>query len=205
MKLLTTMAVVAILLASAGCGNGTASTPGQGAKETPALAAATAAPSSEASLPTAGPSGAPDDASPAATGAAPSPEASVSAAPDKSASGGASGSAAHEDKEVWAAVDKALESENYSSVVEIFEKVPDPSEDLKAMYNLALYNIYGQDGDDEKSLEYLYKIPAGYKGRHADLVSYWKFIYESFAQGRTDNITFDEYKQKYYQSGKSTH
>ncbi|SEO81824.1 hypothetical protein SAMN04487895_11294 [Paenibacillus sophorae] len=100
-------------------------------------------------------------------------------------------------------MDKELESEDYSSIAAEFEKVPNPSEDLTAIYNFAMYNIYGQDGDDEKSLEYLYKIPADYQGRHADLVSYWKFVHESYAEGKTENITFDEYKQKYYKSGKS--
>lgn len=208
MKILQSIAVAGILsllLASAGCGNGKAGAPGPGAEETPAVAAGeSAAPSSEASGSSASPSGAPD-ASPAPSAAAPAPSASAPASPDKGASGGTSGSAAHEDKEVWAAVDKALESENYSSIIKIFEQVSNPSEDLTAMYNLAQYNIYGQDGDDEKSLEYLYKIPAGYQGRHADLVDYWKFLHESYVQGRTDNITFEEYKQKYYHSGKSAH
>ncbi|AIQ14531.1 hypothetical protein PDUR_23540 [Paenibacillus durus] len=100
-------------------------------------------------------------------------------------------------------MDKQLESEDYRSIEAEFKKVPHPSEDLTAIYNFAMYNIYGQDGDDEKSVEYLYKIPADYQGRHADLVSYWKFVHESYAEGQTENITFDEYKQKYYKSGKS--
>ncbi|NGM85204.1 hypothetical protein G5B47_22630 [Paenibacillus sp. 7124] len=207
MKILQSIAVagmLTLLLASAGCGNGTAGDPKPGAEETPAVAAGeSAAPSSGASGPAASPSSAPDT-SPAPSAAASAPSASAPASPDKE-SGGTSGSAAHENQEVWAAVDKALESEEYSSIVKIFEQVPNPSEDLTAMYNLAQYNIYGQDGDDEKSLEYLYKIPAGYQGRHADLVDYWKFLHESYVQGRTDNITFEEYKQKYYHSGKNAH
>ncbi|QWU15553.1 hypothetical protein [Paenibacillus sophorae] len=185
MKLLKCVSILIILLVSSGCGNGTTSASKQGPNGTAAPKAVVSA------APT------------AAATASPTAVPSAAQAPVVSAVPTAAPSAAGESEEFWAKLDKELESEDYSSIAAEFEKVPNPSEDLTAIYNFAMYNIYGQDGDDEKSLEYLYKIPADYQGRHADLVSYWKFVHESYAEGKTENITFDEYKQKYYKSGKS--
>jgi hypothetical protein len=59
------------------------------------------------------------------------------------------------------------------------DKIQNPSNDMIAIYNLAQYHNYGQDGDEVKSKEYLYKIPSNYKGKYADLILYWKTEYES--------------------------
>ncbi|AKG36401.1 hypothetical protein [Paenibacillus durus] len=195
MKLLKCVSILIILLISSGCGNGTTSASKQSPNGTAALNAIESA--APAAIPSAAPTAIPS-ASPAAIGTADPRVVAPSAVPTLAPP------AAGESAEFWAKLDKELESEDYRSIAAEFEKVPNPSEDLTAMYNFAMYNIYGQDGDDEKSLEYLYKIPADYQGRHADLVSYWKFVHESYAEGKTENITFDEYKQKYYKSGKST-
>lgn len=66
------------------------------------------------------------------------------------------------------------------------------------MYLYAMYHVYGQNGDDEKSLESLYQIPFGYTGRNEDLVSYYKYTHEAYKEGREDySITFDEYVKMY--------
>ncbi|MDT3427639.1 hypothetical protein J2Z22_003202 [Paenibacillus forsythiae] len=184
MKLLKCVPLLLLLLALSGCGGAAALAPKPGPGGTGAPPAAFESPA-----PTAAPSAAPSTAPSPVPTAAP-----TTALP-----------AVVENEALWAKLDKELESEDYSSIAAQFARVQSPSEDLTAMYRFAMYNICGQDGDDEKSLQYLYQIPAGYRGRHADLIAYWKFVHESYTEGQSQNITFDEYKRKYYKSGKGAY
>ncbi|MGM1049229.1 MAG: hypothetical protein ACQEXX_24255 [Bacillota bacterium] len=104
------------------------------------------------------------------------------------------------DEEIWGKVYEYLETGEYNRLAEEIEKLPNPSDDLQMMYYFSMHHVYGQGGEDEKSLESLYKIPKDYSGRNADLISYNKYIYEFFEAGRK-TINFDDYVEKYL-SGK---
>ncbi|MBY9079132.1 hypothetical protein KIH86_22215 [Paenibacillus sp. HN-1] len=206
MKKLQSMAVLILLLAATGCGGG-AIAPRQAAES--AVPAVSVSPSDASSAPAA--SAAPVAPSPQASAvpASPSPEPSPSPAASAQTQAQAqpstkpAGTSSQDNKQLWAKIDKSLQDEDYETIAALVKAVSNPDEELKAMYLFAQYNIYGQDGDDAKSVEALYQIPDTYQGRHADLIAYWKYVHESFEAGKTDNVTFDEFKTKYYKPGKS--
>ncbi|MNM16360.1 hypothetical protein D3C81_266010 [compost metagenome] len=199
MKKLQSMAVLILLLAVTGCGGG-AIAPRQATGS--AAPAVTAPPSDAGNAPAA--SAAPVSPSvPASPSPEPSPSPAASAKPQAQPSAKPSGTSGQDNKQLWAKIDKALQDEDYETIAALVKAVSNPDEDLKAMYLFAQYNIYGQDGDDAKSVQALYQIPDDYQGRHADLIAYWKYVHKSFEAGKTDNITFDEFKEKYYKPGKS--
>jgi len=94
---------------------------------------------------------------------------------------------------MWIAINTALYNGEYNIVVDLIEGINSPNDEHIAMYNLAQYNMFGQDGDDIKSQEYFDKIPLDYNGRNADLISYWQY--------RISNglITLDDYVNDIYE------
>lgn len=103
-----------------------------------------------------------------------------------------------EDEQVWSTINGYLATGQYMEVAKLVDQLSNPSEDIQMMYNYAMYHVYGQDGDDEKSLQSLYAIPRNYTGHNADLVSYYKYTHESYEDGRSEpRMSFDEYVSIY--------
>lgn len=99
-----------------------------------------------------------------------------------------------EDEEIWSTINEYLETGQYMEVANVIDQLSEPSNDLQMMYYYSMYHVYGQDGEDEKSLESLYRIPSDYNGHNADLVSYYKYSHESYEAGRTEPLmSFDDY------------
>ncbi|MGG3152448.1 hypothetical protein ABER99_21340 [Paenibacillus glucanolyticus] len=86
-------------------------------------------------------------------------------------------SSTDEDEEIWETVDEFLASGQYALVRDFIDQIPNPSYDLQMMHHLAMYHIYGQGGETEKSFESLYSIPSSYSGRNEDLIAYEKSLY----------------------------
>lgn len=208
MKRLTSMAVLLLLLlAAAGCSGGAVSPQQAEGSASPAEAAppsaAASAPAASAEAPAATAAPAAAESAPPSPSPSPAATAKPQAEPPAKPAEGGSVSTGQASPQLWAKIDKALEGEDYETILALVASVPSPDEELTAMKLFAQYNIYGQDGDDAKSLKALYQIPADYQGRHADLIAYWKFVHESFVAGKTDNITFDEFKANDYKPGKA--
>ncbi|MET1174350.1 hypothetical protein [Paenibacillus amylolyticus] len=103
-----------------------------------------------------------------------------------------------EDDQVWSTINGYLATGQYLKVAKLVDQLSNPSKDIQMMYKYAMYHVYGQDGEDEKSLESLYAIPSGYTGHNADLVSYYKYTHDSYEEGRSDPmISFDDYIKLY--------
>jgi hypothetical protein len=103
-----------------------------------------------------------------------------------------------EDEGIWNIVNEYLETGQYSKAAIFIDRIPNPNEDLQMNYDYSMYHVYGQNDEEDKSLEALYKIPSSYNGHNADLISYFKYIHESYESGRREApLSFDDYADNY--------
>lgn len=103
-----------------------------------------------------------------------------------------------EEEAIWDLINGYLATGQYMEVSKLIKSMTNPSNDLQMMYLLAMYHVYGQDGEDEKALESLNQIPSSYTGRNEDLVFYYKYTHESYEQnGESSSLSFNDYVKMY--------
>lgn len=103
-----------------------------------------------------------------------------------------------EDKELWARLEEALNDGMYGAITEIVEALPDPDEEVMAVYHYALYHSYGQDGEEEKSQAHLSMIPSDYSGKGAEHIAFTRYQNEHYDDADYEFIPLDEFVEKYY-------
>lgn len=103
-----------------------------------------------------------------------------------------------EDEAIWDLINGYLATGQYMEVSKLIKSMTNPSSDLQMMYLLAMYHVYGQDGEDEKALKSLNQIPSSYTGRNEDLVFYYKYTHEAYEQnGQNSSLSFNDYVKLY--------